>query len=133
MQRITHYELLGIDKNASPFELKTAYHAMIRKWHPDKCQNFKDLAQRTTMKINKAYEILSNSEKKQAYDRDLEILKNTPRTPWNGYNFDGHYESDSDQSFSMDMDEITKQIHEMSDKITKKKVLRRKQKRIQKL
>ena len=68
MAKRDYYEILGVSKNASEAELKKAYRQMAIKYHPDKNpgdkqseENFKEAAE--------AYEILSNSEKRQRYDQ----------------------------------------------------------------
>jgi len=57
------YEKLSVDKNASPEEIKKAYHKLSKTLHPDKGgdpEKFKD--------VQHAYEVLSDSEKRQMYD-----------------------------------------------------------------
>ena len=68
MAKRDFYEILGVDKSASAEEIKKAYRKVAIKFHPDKNpgdsgaeDKFKEAAE--------AYEILSNPEKKQRYDR----------------------------------------------------------------
>ena len=58
-----HYQTLGIDKNASPDEIKKAYRRLASQHHPDKGG---DTA--TFQKIQVAYDVLSDSEKRRQYD-----------------------------------------------------------------
>lgn len=58
------YTALGVDKNATPAEIKKAYRKMAIKHHPDKGGD-----PETFKEISKAYEILSDPEKRQKYDR----------------------------------------------------------------
>lgn len=54
------YEVLGIKEGASPEEIKTAYKALVKKYHPDRYQNnpLADLAQEKLQQINEAYDML---------------------------------------------------------------------------
>lgn len=61
------YKLLDVSKNASLKELKSAYRKLSAKYHPDKNSGDKG-AQDMFIKINKAYETLSDPEKKKIYD-----------------------------------------------------------------
>ena len=62
-----YYELLGIKKGASDVEIKAAYRKQALKWHPDR--NKSPEASTKFKEINRAYEILSDSQKRQAYDQ----------------------------------------------------------------
>lgn len=62
-----YYEILGVSKDASDKELKTAYRKMALKFHPD--QNKEKDAEEKFKEVNEAYEILSDKQKKQAYDQ----------------------------------------------------------------
>lgn len=58
-----YYRILGVNKNATPEEIKKAYKIKVKQHHPDRggdAEHFK--------RINEAYEILSNSDKRSAYD-----------------------------------------------------------------
>ncbi|UWV86349.1 DnaJ domain-containing protein [Mycoplasmopsis cynos] len=62
-----YYEILGVNKNATEKEIKTAYRSLAKQYHPDK---LKDGTSDQKMKeLNEAYEILSNSEKRNIYDK----------------------------------------------------------------
>lgn len=63
-----YYNILGIDKNASEAEIKKAYKKLAVKWHPDKNPDNKKFAEKKFKEIAEAYQILSNEEKRDAYD-----------------------------------------------------------------
>ena len=67
MAKRDFYDVLGVSKNASPEELKSAYRKLAVKHHPDK--NPGDKASEDKFKeAGEAYGILSDKEKKQNYD-----------------------------------------------------------------
>lgn len=61
------YETLGVNKSASKEEIKTAYRKKALEWHPDR--NKSPDAEEKFKEINEAYEVLSNDQKKSAYDQ----------------------------------------------------------------
>lgn len=62
-----YYDLLGIAKNATDEEIKNAFRSLARKYHPD--VNKEPDAEEKFKEINEAYGILSDPEKRAAYDR----------------------------------------------------------------
>ena len=62
-----YYSLLGVSKTATDKEIKSAYRKKALEWHPDRNKDPK--ASDMFKKINKAYETLSNPQKKQMYDQ----------------------------------------------------------------
>ncbi len=63
-----YYEVLGISKGASDDEIKHAYKSLARKYHPDLHPDDKE-AESKMKEINEAYEVLSDSDKRQRYDQ----------------------------------------------------------------
>lgn len=63
-----YYEVLGVDRQADETVIKNAYRKLAMKYHPDKNQGDKE-AENKFKEINEAYEVLSNKEKKDMYDR----------------------------------------------------------------
>lgn len=62
-----YYEILDIEKSASSSDIKKAFHKKALQFHPDK-NNDKEWAGEEYKKVKKAYDILSNEEKKMRYD-----------------------------------------------------------------
>lgn len=62
-----YYKLLGVAKNASKDEIKKAFRKLAMKYHPDKTKGDKNLEEKFK-KINEAYAVLSNDEKRKQYD-----------------------------------------------------------------
>lgn len=61
------YEILGVNKNSSPAEIKAAYRKQALQWHPDRNKSAE--ATERFKEINRAYEILSDAKKKEMYDQ----------------------------------------------------------------
>lgn len=63
-----YYQTLGVSKNASQDEIKKAYRKLARRHHPDANPNDKSAEERFK-EINEAYQVLSDPDKRQKYDR----------------------------------------------------------------
>jgi curved DNA-binding protein CbpA len=68
MVQQNHYSTLEIAVNASPQDIKRAFHRLALRYHPDRNQGDEKAAEHFK-KINEAYQILSNPEKKFVYDQ----------------------------------------------------------------
>ncbi len=63
-----YYDVLGVSRNASEADIKKAFRKLARKYHPDVNPGDK-AAEQKFKEINEAYEVLSDSKKKQQYDQ----------------------------------------------------------------
>ncbi len=66
-----YYEILGVDKKATPEQIKAAYRKLAMKYHPDRNQGDAEAAEKFK-EINEANETLSDEQKRAAYDYELE-------------------------------------------------------------
>lgn len=67
-----YYEILEVNKNASPEIIEKAYKTLVKKYHPDlQDNNLKNEYEEKIKLINEAFEVLSNSEKRKNYDLNL--------------------------------------------------------------
>ena len=68
---------MGIDRNASPDEIKKAYRKLALKYHPDRnseSEQSKKIAQRKFEDVSDAYSVLSDPKKKQMFDQGIDPL-----------------------------------------------------------
>lgn len=62
-----YYQIMGIERNASPEELKRAYRKLARKYHPDVSKEAD--AENKFKEVGEAYEVLKDPEKRKQYDQ----------------------------------------------------------------
>jgi len=68
MSKRDYYQVLGVERNASEAELKKAYRRLAMKHHPDRNPDSKE-AEASFKEAKEAYEVLSNAQKRAAYDQ----------------------------------------------------------------
>ena len=66
--RADYYKTLGLSRGASDDQIKRAYRKLALKYHPDKNKGDQEAASKFA-EIGNAYEVLSDKEKRQIYDR----------------------------------------------------------------
>lgn len=79
-----YYDILQVNRNASPEIIEKAYKTLAKKYHPDlQSEENKKQSEEILKEINEAYETLSNIEKKQAYDASLDKEEKQSTNPMN--------------------------------------------------
>src|ERR1044071_4545724 len=68
MSKQDYYQVLGVARGATEVEIKKAYRQMALKYHPDKNPGNKE-AEEKFKEAAEAYEVLSDSDKRQRYDQ----------------------------------------------------------------
>jgi DnaJ family protein C protein 3 len=81
-----YYKILGVSRKATPKEIKKAYREQALQWHPDKHsgEEDKEKAEKQFQLVAEAYEILSDEEKRAAYDRGEDVTGNPQQNGGSG-------------------------------------------------
>lgn len=69
---MNYYDVLRVSQNATLIEIKKAYKALVKRYHPDIYEGNKLYAENKIKEINEAYEILSEENTKKEYDSMLD-------------------------------------------------------------
>jgi curved DNA-binding protein len=98
-----YYDVLGVDRGASDADIKKAYRKLARQYHPDINPGNK-VAEAKFKEINEAYEVLSDAEKRQKYDRfgrDWQRYQGGPvgGVEWDGVDGNGNFADLFEQLF----------------------------------
>ncbi len=112
-----YYELLEVKRNASEKEIKSAYRKLARKWHPDLHPAAeKKQAEEQFKRINEAYEVLKDPDKRARYDRlgsrwkdgqdfqappDMNGVRYSSSGGFGGGGFEGSFEGGFSDFFNM--------------------------------
>jgi DnaJ family protein B protein 4 len=68
-----YYAILGLKADADEEEIKKAYRKAALKWHPDRHQSDKEVAEKKFKEISEAYEVLSDKNKRVVYDQVFKL------------------------------------------------------------
>lgn len=75
-----YYEILGVPRTATEDDIRKGYRRQALRWHPDKNPDNKEEAEERFKLVSEAYEVLSNKDKREIYDRyGKEGLSTNPR------------------------------------------------------
>ncbi len=69
MTKRDYYEILGVSKDATDADIKSAYRKLALKYHPDRNPGDKKEAGERFKEVSEAYAVLSDSQKRAQYDR----------------------------------------------------------------
>jgi len=90
MSKQDYYELLDVPRDASDRDIKKAYRRLAMKYHPDRNPGDKD-AEEKFKEISEAYEVLSDAQKKAAYDQFGHAGVNGQGGGFGGGGFEGNF------------------------------------------
>ncbi len=86
MSKRDYYDVLGVEKNADDTAIKGAYRKLAKKYHPDVSQE--ENAETKFKEVQEAYEVLSDSQKRQQYDTFGHQANNGQGFNTGGFDFD---------------------------------------------
>jgi len=107
-----YYGVLGVDKNANAEEIKKAYRKKAKEFHPDSYKGeSKKVAEDKFKEASEAYSILSDTTKREQYDRFGSDFVNNPGGGFSGYGnsasgFDFSGFSNGNMGFDIDLEDI---------------------------
>lgn len=98
-----YYEILGVHKDAEDFVIRAAYKALAQKYHPDKWKSNLDESSKKMQEINRAYEVLSDKDKRTAYDENL-------KESYRNKSSDNSYQKKSGKNYSNNLEFFSKNL-----------------------
>ena len=111
-----YYYILGIPKNATEKEVKTAYRKLSLKFHPDKNNGEKFFEERF-IQIQEAYETLSDPYKKGDYDDQLNKFNSSQEDGDNLHNIEEELKRKFEEEFRRREEEIKRNYQSRENKI----------------
>ena len=81
-----YYKILGVPRNADLKQIKKEYKKLALQWHPDKNED-KEKAEKMFQDISEAYEVLSDKEMREKYDRGEPVFENQGQGGGGGHHF----------------------------------------------
>jgi len=71
--RGTHYQMLGVARDADEVEVKKAFYRLAQKWHPDKNPEHIAEAETVFKAVKLSYDVLADAAKRRKYDAKLQM------------------------------------------------------------
>jgi DnaJ family protein C protein 3 len=92
-KRKDYYKILGLDKSADVRDIKKAYKTLAKVYHPDKQAGVADKksAEDKFKDVAEAYEVLSDDEKRAAYDRGDDLQEGMGGGGWGPFGHPGGF------------------------------------------
>jgi len=109
-----YYEILGVERNATEKDIKSAFYKLAHKYHPDKGGDEKKFKE-----INEAYQVLSDKEKRAQYDQFGRVFEGAGAGPQGGPGFEGFdfrnfgFGQDSGSSFNFEFGDLGEVFEEI--------------------
>lgn len=122
--KVRYYDLLDLNKDASPSEIKKAYNRAVRVNHPDKLvsptKEESEIALEKMAEINLAYETLSDPKKRQQYDAGFDPNDPNSANQHGGFSHGGHGGGGGNVhfeggGFGFNIDDILSQMHKQQN------------------
>ena len=112
-----YFKILGVSRNATDKEIKSAFRKLARKFHPDLHPHDKR-AESEFKEINEAYEILSDEDKKKSYEQFLIYwFKNRDRKSRDFYREDNDQGLNEEQNFDVFLSDLIGRFSEVGKEI----------------
>jgi len=105
-----YYSILGVGQKASEEDVKKAYKALAKKWHPDKNPNNQEVATRKFKEVSEAYQVLGDSVKRKEYDRGGD--RNGSQSQSSNGNRRRHGEQESKHAWSDPQEDLGSQAYQ---------------------
>lgn len=123
MKEKTLYEILEVSEKASPEVIEKAYKVLVKKYHPDlQKESDKKNAEVMMKKINEAYEVLQDAQKRMEYDNNLEEIRKEEIEKNSG-----NYNLENNNYNNLDINYHEKQKVELEKQLREEEIKRRMQ------
>lgn len=109
-----YYDILGVNFDASTFDIENAYQKLAAQWHPDKHKTDRILAERKFHDISEAYDVLSDRNKRAHYNDMLKLefsLEDANKTFEQFFGQHGIMDEEEEKFFTQHYPEQTKNYY----------------------